>query len=162
MKSVLIVFLLCISAFSLQFDEKEIFSLTREERVELMQKLPPQALKQLADSLTIWTSRKSLENTQKMLESYPKELEKIQHSMATLAETLQAQIGFSMITIVISFLFQIIFVTVMYRKVRTIEYASEDEEKKKPIIKGRKFYRIWLIVTISIMVVYAIVLALIF
>ena len=118
-----------------------------------MQKLPPNEVKALADSLTIWGSMQAMERAQLIIKSYPQELTKIKETMDKAISSLQAQVGFSLIYLVVSFILQLILGILMYRKVRTV--SPSDDPKSKTTIKGRKFYLLWIISTISVFGVYA-------
>ena len=153
MKLLLLLLLLVSLLFGARFNRDEILSLSHEERMELMQKLPPNEVKALADSLTIWGSMQAMERAQLIIKSYPQELTKIKETMDKAISSLQAQVGFSLIYLVVSFILQLILGILMYRKVRTV--SPSDDPKSKTTIKGRKFYLLWIISTISVFGVYA-------
>jgi len=149
MKSLLIILVfssLCFSAF----DENEIMSLTSQERIELLQHLPDSKKRELADSISVWGTRRVMSQYQKAMVEYPKMMEKLKSTMEESMSRMAAQVGFSMMFNVIAFILNLILGILMYRKIRTV---TEEDGKLK--VQGRKFYLIWIITLTTLFIAYA-------
>jgi hypothetical protein len=118
-KLILPILLMFFSTFSLTFNKEEIMSLTKQERLELFQKISTDDRKILADSLVVWGTQQAVDATTRKLQDNLKhfqDLKEIVERSQIVMDKLASQVGFSMIMMFFMAASSLSLGILMYRK----------------------------------------------